>query len=90
MNTLADLFVILLCLSGFFVILSLVCTVFERAPDEADTRPRRMRAQPQPPMRRSRVARPRRKPAQPVTDAPSPSVSPAVVRPGHGFRGLLV
>lgn len=89
MNTLADLFVILLCLSGLFVILSLVCMVFERVPDDADGRPRRTRVQPQRPPRRSRVVRPRRKPKQPVTDAPSPSVCPAIGRPGHGTRGVL-
>jgi hypothetical protein len=84
MNTLADLFVILLFLSGIFVILSLVCMMFERDPDEADARPRRTRVQPQLPRRRSRVARPRRKPLQPVTDAPSPTVSVPVVLPGRG------
>jgi hypothetical protein len=84
MNTLADLFVILLFLSGIFVILSLVCMIFERVPDEADARPRRTRVQPQRPRRRSRVARPRRKPLQPVTDAPSPAVSVPVVLPGRG------
>ncbi|EGV16731.1 hypothetical protein [Thiocapsa marina] len=89
MNTLSDLFVILLFLSGIFVILSLVCMIFEHVPDEADARPRRTRVQPQRPRRRSRVARPRRKPKQPVTDAPSPSVCPAVGRPGQGARGVL-
>lgn len=89
MNALADLFVILLCLSGLFVILSLVCAVLERGPDEADARLRRTRVQPQRPRRRSRVVRPRRKPKQPVTDAPSPSVCPAVGRPGHGARGVF-
>ncbi|CRI65389.1 exported hypothetical protein [Thiocapsa sp. KS1] len=71
MNALADLFVILLCLSGLFVFLSLVCAVFERVPDEADARPRRSRVQPQRPRRRSRVVRPRRKPAEPVTLDPA-------------------
>lgn len=89
MNTLTDLFVILLCLSGFFVILSLVCAVFERVPGAADARPRRTRVQPQRPRRRSRVVRPRRKPVEPVTDSPSPSVCTAVVRPGQGARGVL-
>ncbi|RKT43625.1 hypothetical protein [Thiocapsa rosea] len=89
MNTVADLFVILLCLSGLFVILSLVCAILERIPDEAGARPRRTRVQPQRPRRRSRVARPRRKPVEPVTDSPSPSVCTAVVRPGQGARGVL-
>ncbi|MFB1490620.1 MULTISPECIES: hypothetical protein [unclassified Thiocapsa] len=71
MNTLTDLFVILLCLSGIFVILSLVCAIFERVPDEADVRPRRMRVRPQHPRRRSRVVRPRRKPVEPVTREPA-------------------
>ena len=89
MNALADLFVILLCLSGLFAILILVCMVLERAPDEADGRLRRTRVQPQRPGRRSRVVRPRRKPKQSVTDAPSPSVCTAIGRPGHGARGVL-
>lgn len=71
MNTLTDLFVILLCLSGLFVILSLVCAVFERVPDESDGRPRRTRVRPQRPLRRSRVVRPRRKPVEPVTLDPA-------------------
>ncbi|UHD18319.1 hypothetical protein [Thiocapsa bogorovii] len=86
MNTLTDLFVILLCLSGIFVILSLVCAVFEHAPDEADARLRRTRVRPQRPRRRSRVVRPRRKPVDPVTDSPSPAVSVPgpIVLPGRG------
>jgi hypothetical protein len=71
MNALADLFVILLCLSGLFVFLSLVCAVFERVLEDADVRPRRTRVRPQRPLRRSRVVRPRRKPVEPVTRDPA-------------------
>lgn len=84
MNTLADLFVILLCLSGFFVILSLVCAVLERLPEETEARPRRTRLQPNRSRRRSRVVRLRNQAVQPITESPRTAVLAPVVMQGRG------
>jgi hypothetical protein len=75
MDSLADLFTILLLLSGFFSILTLVCTFFERLPAWFDAGSRRRRALPDRPSRRSRVARPRRTQPRPVPNEQVASLS---------------
>ena len=81
MDTLADLFVILLFLSAFFVVLSLVCELLERLSEWSAIRRRRGRAsQSERLPQRSRVARPRRRPCPPATDTLRPSVAVQVAR----------
>lgn len=76
MNTLADLFVILLFLSAFFVVLSLACEVLERVTESFRTQPRRGRSPADRLPRRARVARPRRTPTRPQTGRITPTHQP--------------
>ena len=64
MDALTQLLVILFVLSGLFLTLTLLCTLLERLPAYAVTRPRRGRTQRT--QRRARTTRPRRR--REVTD----------------------
>jgi hypothetical protein len=75
MDTLADLFVILMFLSAFFLVLGLICEFIERLADWSEIRPRRGHGRPGRLPRRSRVARPRRNPSRPLADASGVSIS---------------
>lgn len=61
MDPLLDTLMLLLVLSGGYLILGLGCTLAERLIGLAATRPRRARTQTQRTQRRSRTARPRRR-----------------------------
>lgn len=80
MDAVTNLFLILICLSGIFLALTLTAAVIERWPVLVGPRPRRAPQRVRRSPRRTRISRPRREPGRPDDQAAAIRRLPAPAR----------